>query len=338
MMKFDQLKPEVQLFFSSPLSGRFIKQTAKNQKIKFSLLDQLITFLAVSDFDIIALYGEMVRKYKFNENQAKNILSAIVGDVIFPLIDFLPKGKILSQTEKLSLNIRKNGLNVDLFKLEIEKATNKILEDLLKKREENFDVEEEQRAAEDLFSSGLKNLLANSDRDAVNDLNGGLICLLNLKPEAKTDLLKTLSENDESASRNNIIVGATTERPTFSNWLKDFIRLNGTDIFNNLTLTEYLTNSKNGKLLQDDEKLLMAKFFILYRNLKFFPDSLSGVNPDKWEIVPVNQVTTKSRAIQNIPGPEQNKKLRELREIAAQFAPGSLERRAVEDEIRKLGN
>ena len=69
----------------------------------------------------------------------------------------------------------------------------------------------------------------------------------------------------------------------------NFIKKNGSGIFNNLVLIEYLVNSDNAKKLDNKEKELLKKLLLLYRNIKFFPESMPDDNGESWEIIPVSK-------------------------------------------------
>jgi len=75
-------------------------------------------------------------------------------------------------------------------------------------------------------------------------------------------------------------------RGTVSNWLKNFIGTNGSAIFDSVALSKYLTGSKSGAKLSQEEKEKVRKVLLIYRNLKFFPDSMPDDNGEGWQILP----------------------------------------------------
>ena len=152
-----------------------------------------------------------------------------------------------------------------------------------------------------------------------------------------------------------------------ANWLKDFISLKGADLFDNIALTGYVMHSQNCQKLNDDDRRLIGKLLALYRNLKFFPESMPNDIGEGWEIIPTDsEVHELERQPLSIPKTEEErkiealqaemkkhqgdklekkvieeeiekaKKLEGLKIMANRYAVGTLERKAIEDEIRKL--
>lgn len=118
-----------------------------------------------------------------------------------------------------------------------------------------------------------------------------------LTPE---NLLKIFYSNQEKLTGREFILDGRQTEPTVANWIRDFIKSEGSDIFNELALSKYLINSANAKLLNEEEKKLLRKLLALYRNLKFFPESLADLPPEEWEIIPMEktkEVLTKARTV-----------------------------------------
>jgi hypothetical protein len=97
----------------------------------------------------------------------------------------------------------------------------------------------------------------------------------------------------------------------------------------------------------------------VYRNLKFFPDVFGEAPVDQWNIIPVKpneakkEIPVKSResleelrakigptaaakAVEQKKIAEDESKQQELSEVLKKYPAGSLQHRAVEEEIRKL--
>ena len=123
-------------------------------------------------------------------------------------------------------------------------------------------------------------------------------------------------------------------------WLKDFIKQHGGEMFDNIKLSQYLSNSSNVKNLDEVEKQLVRKLLMLYRNLKFFPDSMPNDTGEGWEIIPISQ---EEGTLPTTRAGKESKKdgfkitpLQELEILAKQYPKGSLEHRAIMEEIKKL--
>ena len=108
------------------------------------------------------------------------------------------------------------------------------------------------------------------------------------------EMERLLYINQEKLSDHHIVLDGHPASPTIANWLKDFIKRYGTDIFNEVTLAEYLSESPNIKQIRPGEKELVRKVLKLYRNLVFFPDSMDGVPTEHWEIFPIDRVRSDS--------------------------------------------
>jgi hypothetical protein len=174
-----------------------------------------------------------------------------------------------------------------------------------------------------------------------------------------------LYKNQEVLTHKPFIVGTENETATVANWLND--------IFSNIVLAKYLTSSENAKILDPAERNSLKKLLKLYRNLVFFPDSMKDIPIDDWEIFPVNrdqvekvfhpaklsgpdvstpvptpvidhaEATAAAKKILDdlesgktkIMPKEESPEIKSLRAMAAQYSSGSLERRAIEAEIKK---
>ncbi len=185
------------------------------------------------------------------------------------------------------------------------------------------------------------------DAELVEDYNITLIRIILEDKDFKERLEKALLANQEKLTFKKFELEGKLKRPTAANWLKDFIKRQGAEIFNNIELSRYITDAKNAKLLSEDERQLLKKLLLLYRNLKFFPESMKDKKVGDWEIVPVekeevlNKIKDERSEVKKedeISGGKPNSELEELRKLAEQYAEGSLERRAIEEEIGEIRN
>ncbi len=184
----------------------------------------------------------------------------------------------------------------------------------------------------------------------------------------KIKMEKTLYQNLQKITHKNFILDNKAKSPSIRNWLRYFIEENGSGMFNNLELTKFISESRNAKELNDKERKILSKLLRTYRNIKFFPQSMGNLPPEQWEIIPIEKKEKTRLASQfdrslktgrealldqlkgNIddyaPGSlereileEESDKDREYHKLlllAKKYPEGSLERRAIEDEIAKL--
>lgn len=150
-----------------------------------------------------------------------------------------------------------------------------------------------------------------------------------------------LYNNQEKLSNHQIILDGHPASPSIANWLKDFIKKYGSNLFNEVTLAEYLSQSPNIKLLKPEEKDLVRKILKLYRNLVFFPESMDGVLIDNWEILPVDdskiiEFAKQKNITENPVVTERQKTIFDLQKNLTKYPASSLEYKAISQEINRL--
>lgn len=169
-------------------------------------------------------------------------------------------------------------------------------------------------------------------------INKRIFFILAHQLEFKKELENALYENLEKIGTSTLLIDGKPSENNIANWLKLFIKQESASMFDQLTMSRFVSNNANAKKIDEQQKKSLIKILLIYRNIKFFPESMPSDDGEDWEILPVEEETEvkQARAEKHLEG--QDKKLKELQEIAEQFKPGTLERRAVEEEIRKLGN
>lgn len=190
------------------------------------------------------------------------------------------------------------------------------------------------------FSKGIVKLL--TDNAAADDVNFSIFSLFSKNGALQENLNNILLTNQEIITSGHLVIEDKEAAPTISNWLKDFIRVNGSEMFDELKMAEYLSSSANAKQLKQTEKDLLRKLFRLYRNLSFFPDSMGSDPIEDWQIIPVDKVDDdkkifKSNGVQDVLADNAPATpLDQLQEALTRYAPGSLEYKAVKQEIERL--
>ena len=109
-------------------------------------------------------------------------------------------------------------------------------------------IDQEKKAAISLFKEDLLDTL-NSPADfdeIIEDYNELLIDLLS-DEDFKKELEAALYSNQEKISEHRINFEGREVDGTVSNWLKDFIKTNGSEFFSGVALAQYLSNSANIK-------------------------------------------------------------------------------------------
>jgi hypothetical protein len=351
--KFDKLPKDIQIILFSDLD--FVLNKEINQKYNLSEEQsvnntKIIGSLLFLEMPISKLMTTLKETFNFDDNKTKQIALDIIGKRLLIFDNYFNKEAsqfIVSNNgdiNKYADDIKRQ--NEEIEKVKAEEKEEEKQEAVVEKKEEPSvgpvkfvePIEEiEKKDAPEVFQKSITAFLEVENEELikiVEDLNDILITILIKDREFKQSLQNALFSNQENLTDKYVILDNRNQPPTVANWLKDFITMQGTNNFNELMLSQYLIRSQNARNLGPKEKEVLRKLLILYKNVKFFPDSMKDIPPDKWEIIPVDHDAVEIKFKKNSDGYSEI----ELKKIADNYAPGSLERRAVEEEIRKLGN
>ena len=305
--KFNNLPEDLQYVLCSELDYALNDEICKRHGINgenVSKIIDIIVELIFKELKISDLINRIKKDFSATDNKAKQLAITVVGKRLLVFNNYF-NGEAKKFIESL-------GKNVALFQNDVKQQEEIINQEILSRKEDikkieppkpikyvEIDEEEEKQIAIDLLNKNLVIFLDvafnGSARDVIIDYNGILISLLAGDQNFKIALGKALFNNQEKLTYKKFILDKKACPPNIANWLKDFIKKNGSGIFNSLVLTEYLTNSENVKKLDSKEKNLLRKLLLLYRNLKFFPESMSNISPEKWEIIPIDKEVEKEK-------------------------------------------
>src|SRR3989339_177374 len=189
----------------------------------------------------------------------------------------------------------------------------------------------------DLFQENLVDVLQFDDQDLLYDLNDDIIDIIVYDNIFKKELENSLYKSSAKLTNKELLLDGDAHIPNVQNWLSDFIKQYGSGFFDNVTLSRYITFSENVKKLDENEKNLVKKLLQLYRNLKFFPDSMKDIPVDDWEIVPIDKFVVKKHSeLSGPPKTKGEKEIEKLRQEEGDYAENSLERKMLEEEIENL--
>lgn len=227
--------------------------------------------------------------------------------------------------------------------------------------------------AVNLFTHHFDEMLGLEDFNLVGKFR---LCLLGLpefedRDELKQEIKSVLNKNQTVITSGKMSDG---QPPTIENWLKIYVSYVGTEPADALKLQQFYLSDKNFNGLPSEEKERLKKFFAFYERLKlssFTPEGIEDsvpVNTPEFkgyikngELIKVGEKLDPrlekiySSSIETIEGgkklgrasgvteapisvtnnPNQSR-LEELKKIAETFPAGSLERRAIEQEIANL--
>ena len=181
----------------------------------------------------------------------------------------------------------------------------------------------------------IKTILDLSERDA-------------FKAKIKTVLL----ENGARLGRIKINVGGVEKDPTIANWLKDYYMNVGIEPADAFKLNQHFTLSKNIKLLTPAEQIKLKNLFKFFELMKISSEKFPQYDEDFTVILPNGEINLFSGGkLEKIPqealkifneitkiaeNENKSEEIEGLKKMLQNYPEGSLERRAIEEEMRKL--
>ena len=123
------------------------------------------------------------------------------------------------------------------------------------------------------------------ETELVGELDNEIIEFLFDDENFKISLEAAINSSKELLTSQPLLIDRREVGATANNWLKDFFKaMRGEDF--NLNLTAYLTKSESFKKLNEEEKRIINNLFKLYYNLHYWPESVSDLPVETWQIIP----------------------------------------------------
>mgnify|MGYP000996610182 CR=1 FL=1 len=250
--------------------------------------------------------------------------------------------------------------------------------------EKDMTLEQEKNFAENLFKTNVLKEL-HHDPFIISALNDRLFYILARDEQFNDRLARALYENNEKVTEHPIQVNKDQVSPTIGNWIKDYISHYGSQTYDSLSQSKFITSSENTKNLTPQEKELVHDILKVYINIAFFPDSMPSDDGEGWEIItgglveevtyedsekevvskpeiksqsplqpipvvskPITPIKKEQPVVKSVQKPAVENKtpsthsslpspeILNLRNMLLQYPPNSLERQAIEEEIKKL--
>lgn len=367
--KFQSLPEEVKFFLGSDINGEAITNLASEYKVNLNDVYAL-GFLAVNyDFDFKIL-EERIKTLGLSGISLKRFWLDFIGRLLLPIDNYIDKD-IALELEKAGGKVEGYKIFVDNFLEALEKHNLEEMLEEAKEYEKHFDVKWESEYLFDLLQNDFLSILS-SGKNSIMLLSRSLIFLLYHVDSFKEEALRKFFANKEKVGSKKIIIDEKEVEPTISAWIKDFIKQNGSSIFDDLILAQYINNSVNTKSLSTEDKETLGDVIRFYKNLAFFPESMHNVPPTQWYIFPVKDdeeeepvkefkksksedkiteikeepvVDIKEDLVEDKVIEKENiadmvfaeeAELEDLHRLMVSFPPASLERKAVVEEIRKI--
>lgn len=288
--KFELLPDEVKLYFSSEINGKNVLELAKEYKVEDYQIYSLV-FLAVnSDFDLEIL-KDRIKKMELTGISAKKLWIDFLGRILLPIEKLLEAQ--FPDKIKIEAEIKRLGTNPIRYKNQIEEVVDliddenvRLLEELITNFEASVDIKKEEDYVTDILKNDLLSIFKTSSLSANTALNRGFIYLLFNAEGFKESALRIIMSNQSLIGKNNILMDGREVAPSVANWLKNFIKEKGSDMFDDIVLAQYLDNNNGAKQLSQEEKEILSSLLRFYKNINFFPESMQNIAPDKWQIFP----------------------------------------------------
>jgi hypothetical protein len=361
LQKIRTFSEEVNLYFSSDLIVKPINELINEYDLDDDFIYNLIYDFFISDFNVDKLKKDIVGRI----DNVEKFVSDFLGKLFLPVASFI-EFKVKEHIKNLE-NYRKY---VDDFSNLIESHNVDELLDFVDDLENKIDFKEEEELVVDFLGKSITEVLKSQDYSGPQKVNGSALYLLINKPDCLNRFIKTFLSNQEKIGSKKIILDNREEEPTIANWIKHFIRENGNEIFGSIVLAKYLTSTFVNTLLNEEDKKILRKVLKLYRNLIFFPESMANIPREDWEIFPVERdvilnnkiekkkeenkqekeiikpkIEQKVEIIKEVKKNKEldlpdlkNKELKELEDLLIKYPEKSLERKAIENEIKKINN
>lgn len=348
--------------------------------IQISAMVDLVEKTYVKELRLSDLYTQAKAAFAFDEAKLRQFICDLAGYKFLPIVDWLGEDvanyirslggdAATYATENADLKrLAAGDLAADTLlwqepDLPLLEVTNDVVEAAEAGVEEVGEIalEESIEQYKNILSTDLGELLAIDDYLFVQQFNYRLINLLVDHEDLKDSLIAVLLNNDLKIGTETIVIEGRQIAPTAGAWINYFISQKGSVMFDAVLLSDFLVNAANAKFLSAIDKSKLSRLLWLYRNIKFFPDSLVGDDPEKWELLPnVGDVNYKvvdvesniekykdrnieSSAVNEVvkAAPERNfsadqSKVMGMKALAAKYPAGSLERLAIDEEIKRL--
>ncbi len=367
-----KLPKEVDVFFSSGLNIAINSELINDYGITRDDLDEIVYDFFISGFATDKL-SPIVSTYikEGNESNKDKLICDFLGKLFLPIEPFIKKD-ISSAIEKYQGESKKYTKYIEGFNDLIDDKNLDELSNSLDYLEENFSASEEEGLVINFLERDLLTVLKDDDISGPRKINGSLIYLLINNKNSLNKFTKALMSNQEKLGEKKIFFSGKEHAPTISNWIKNFISEHGSEMFSNIILAKYLTSTNVVSWLSEDARKILRKVLKTYRNLIFFPDSMVNVPVESWEILPVDrdsdftsrkinkifdkglvEVLKSEEKKTNISDSKkieeatkdilpdyinlENQELGVLKELLKKYPNKSLERKAIESEMKKRG-
>lgn len=289
-VKLSELPDDVQYYFDSEISGKFMKELEEKYKMPRGSLADLATDVIVNDFHFEVIEEKIKEYFKNDKERVRNFIIDFFGIVLFPVHEQLKEINI-----DIAGEIIKRGGLVEPYRKYEEEFLDVLGDELIQdidefalRQKDVVDFDKEKITSFNILEKSFLRVLKTDNIYSLSLLNNGLLAVLHNVQGFQKEAVEALLRNQEQLTMREFFLENKAEKPTIGNWLKDFIIQHGSDDFDSLVLSEYLATSKNARKLDAREKNLLEKLIIIYHNLKFFAPSEEIISPEQLFIIPTS--------------------------------------------------
>ena len=85
------------------------------------------------------------------------------------------------------------------------------------------------------------------EAEILTDINRDVISLFDDDPDFQKKLENSLYKNQQKLTSKKFLLAGKPAKPTIGNWIRHFIKKEGTEMFDNVVLSRFLSHSENVK-------------------------------------------------------------------------------------------
>lgn len=330
--------------------GLTINQTASLEKIAHRVV--------TDEISVGQMEYEIAQEMGFDADYSRKIAVSVAGSYLLAIDKWLDGsvanylkscGADLVQFASVAASLQAAP---DKEKLMFEKENEPEEEFVFTPRNPEGDLEKSVNQGEekddmiDLFEHRVLDTIAISNAEILDDYNHFLISSFSDDKKLYVAVQQALKSNQEEISPGTISLDGKEVPATVSNFISDLLKSVQTSDINEMSLVQYFSSSPNFRKLSPSGKNVVRKVFGLYINLWLLFENLDSKTVEEIEIFPIREEQDDSYPSGSPAEPKGKNNYQEtggdrgeieaLRQMLSHYVAGSLEYKAIEEEISRL--
>ena len=286
---------EARYYLGSDALADNAERLAKIYQLKSSDVSELLIDLILAGNDLSAIGKLAEGRLRLSEERLENFIADFFIYILFPLDKYYPELGIKAEMGQRKIESREAQAFAQSFDQELDGEVMAALEGAIDSLD-NIDAKEEADAVLGLVRNSLTDILKSESPELAEGFNNSLRIILSDDPKNRDKILQMMTADKSQLTEKSLLIHDKPEAPTVANWLADFLYRAQNKISDSLALTEYLTGSVNCRRLDAKERRAVQNLFQFYRNIKLYPEVFSGLDPAKWQILPMPEVPARAAA------------------------------------------